>query len=127
MVVLAKNLVGLNEFETFDFERFLANKAFEACAEAQTLTDFDTGEVRGVKLTLEITEDRGPYRHEGVSNVGARFDLKIPGKDVSEYSWVGYRVPVELIDVVDATRWAVRQGGARNQLTVTGDVRKRKA
>lgn len=124
---MAKNLTALNDFESFDFGGFLANKSFEACSEAQVLTDFDTGEVLGTKLTIEITGDATPYRRKDVSNVGARFDLKILGKDVSEYSWVGYRVPVELVDVVDATRWAVRQGGARNQLTVTGDVRKRKA
>lgn len=124
---MAKNLAALNDFESFDFKGFLADKTFEACSEAQVLTDFDTGEVLGTRLTVEITSDATPYRHEGVSNVGARFDLKIPGKDVAAYSWCGYRVPVELINVTDATRWAVRQGGTRNQLTVTGDVRKPKA
>lgn len=124
---MAKNLVALNDFEAFDIDGFLANKTFEACSEAQVLSDYDTGEVLGTKVTVEITSDATSYRHEGTSNVGARFDLKIPGKDVSEYSWVGYRVPVELANITDATRWAARQGGVRNQLTVTGDIRKPKA
>lgn len=124
---MAKNLTGLNDFEVFDFKGFLADKTFEACSEAQVLTDFDTGEVIGTRLTVEITSDATPYRHKGVSNVGARFDLKIPGKDVAAYSWCGYRVPVELINVTDATRWSVRQGGSRNMLTITGDARAPKA
>ena len=123
---MSKGLVGLNEFEKMDIDRFLLGKTFEACDEAKALTDFSTGEVLGVRVSVEIVSDQTDYRSE-VNNVGARFDLKILGKDLSTYDWVGYRVPVELINVTDATRWAIRQGGARNQLTVTGDIRKPKA
>ncbi len=123
---MGKGLVGLGAFERFDIEGFLKGKTFEACDEAKVLTDFSSGEVLGVRITVEIVGDRTDPSGE-ISNVGARFDLKIIGKEVSDYEWVGYRVPVEIVNVSGATRWAMRQGGARNQLTVTGDVRKPKA
>lgn len=123
---MAKGLKHLNEFERFDIQGFIEGKRFEACSEAESLTDFNTGEVLGVRLTLEIVSDDTKYRSE-TDNIGARFDVKILGKDVSSYAFAGYRVPVELVDVTDAVRWASRPGGARNNLTVTGNVRKFKA
>ena len=124
---MSKNLVNLNEFEEFNAGRFLEGKTFEAAAEAESLPDFNTGEIIGTRVTVEITGDKTKYRNTDRNNIGARFDVKILGKDVKDYAWVGYRVPLVVADVTDVKRWSQRDGGSRNQLTVMGDVQKAKA
>lgn len=125
---MAKNLVNLNEFEHFNAEEFLAGKTLEAVGAAEVWADFDTGEELGVRTTVEITADKTKYRSKsGRDNVGGRFDVKIPNANIADYAFVGYRVPVQVTKVTDAMRWAARDNGSRNQLTLVGDVEKVKA
>lgn len=125
---MGKNLTNLNEFERFDAEGFLAGKSLEAVGAAEVWADYDTGEELGVRTTVEVTADKTKYKSKGGrDNVGARFDVKIPGANIADYAFVGYRVPVVVTNVTEATRWAARDKGARNQLTLTGNIEKAKA
>ncbi len=125
---MAKNLANLNEFEHFNAEEFLTGKTLEAVGAAEIWADFDTGEELGVRVTAEITADKTKYRTKGGrDNVGARFDVKIPEASIADYGFVGYRVPILVTNVTEATRWAARDKGSRNQLTLVGNIEKAKA
>lgn len=105
----------LGLFQRFDSNAFFRDKHLVQMAEAKTWKDYDTDEVKGVKVEVVILEDKTPYptkNGETVTNRFEKFTVKVRKNAVS----TGVNDAVELVNPVCTV-----YGDFRNQLSVTCD------
>lgn len=108
-------LKKLNQFVTFDFNRFMSGKEF-TCISVVEWLDYDTKKHLGTKVEVAITKDQTQYDlkpGESVSNVYEKLTFKVK-KDVNP-QLNSHIIPV------NATAKAYGENGFANKLSITCD------
>lgn len=108
-------LKKLNQFVTFDFNRFMSGKELTCIGVGEWL-DYDTRKHLGMKVEVAITKDQTRYDSkpgESVSNVYEKLTLKVK-KDVNP-QLNSHIVPV------NAIAKAYGENGFTNKLSITCD------
>lgn len=107
---------GLNAFQYFDLEDFLAAKRLVFVKAAQwSEGEGKDAKLEGSKVVVQIAEDKTKYGKEGIDNFGEQFAVKVRGVAPSAYhNLKPLNTEVAITDVERASIY----GDWKNQLSI---------
>lgn len=109
---------GLSSFNRFAHEPFFADKSC-MFVKAETLSDFNSGEVLGSKVTLQIMRDDTKYPKADTTNIGEQFKVKVLGVSPDHFAKC---IPFETRMKLDKVQKVSVYGDFNHLLSITASL-----